>query len=327
MATTALQWRHHAPPRTGDWPARGAPFPTDLLVNASSESLQSRWEALPPNVRGALWILLASLFLSAMAATLKAIGQFMSIWQLLLLRSVLALVLLVPALAAGRFRAVRTRRPLSHFTRAMMGTLGFSLFFLTVSHIELTLAVTLGFTRNLFLVVLAAVFLGEVIRLPRTAATVVGFIGVVICVQPTADTFEPWTFGALAFALVTAGVTVAVKKLAETEAPLTIMFYTYVYMGAAALVPALFVWQTPSWHELMLVLLVALFSTLGQTCMVHGLRAGEATAVAPFEYTRILYAFGLGYVLFGEIPDPATWLGGAIIIASTLYIAYRARRA
>lgn len=283
------------------------------------------WSLLNPNLRGAVWILAASLFLSAMAATLKVAGQIMSVWEMLLVRSVIALLLLTPALAASRFSAIRTRRGLVHMIRGLMGTCAFSLFFLAVTHIDLTLAVTLGFTRNLFIVLLAAMFLGEVIRMRRTAATVAGFAGVVVCVQPSADTFDPWTLTAIGFALVAAGVTVVVKRLSETESPLTIVFYTYVYMGAVALAPALLNWESPTIHELLLVLLVAIFSTLGQTCMVHGLRAAEATAVTPFEYTRILYAFVFGYLLFGEIPGPSTWIGGSIIIGSTLYIAYRNR--
>lgn len=276
-------------------------------------------------MRGAVWILLASLFLSAMAATLKFAGEVMSVFELLLIRSVLALMLLLPALAAGRFAAVRTRRPMAHLGRSLLGACGFSLFFLTVQHIDLTLATTLGFTRNLFVVVLAALFLGEIIRLRRTSATLIGFLGVLVCVRPTGDTFDPWVLGGIGFALIAAFVTVTVKQLTKTEAPLTIIFYTYVYMGLAAVVPALATWQTPTGYELLLVLGVALFSTLGQACMVHGLRAGEATAVTPFEYTRILYAFILGYVLFGEIPTASTWFGAAIIIGSTGYIAYRAR--
>lgn len=258
-----------------------------------------------------------------MAATLKVAGQVMSVWEMLVLRSVIALVLLTPALMASRFHAVRTRRPLGHLARGLMGTCAFSLFFLAVTHIDLTLAVTLGFTRNLFIVVLAVLFLDEVIRTRRTVATIIGFVGVIVCVQPSPGSFEPWSLTAIGFALVAAGVTVTVKRLSETEPPLTIIFYTYVYMGAAAVVPALIQWKTPSIYDWLLVFMVAILSTLGQTCMVHGLRAADATAVTPFEYTRILYAFAFGFLFFGEVPQPATWLGGSIIIASTLYIAYR----
>ncbi len=290
------------------------------------QALMAAWGRLAPNTRGAVWMLLASLFLSAMAATLKSAAQLMTVWEMLLLRSLIALALLFPALASSRFAAVRTRRPLGHLVRALLGACGFSLFFLTVRHIDLTLTITLGFTRNLFVVVLAALFLGEVIRLRRTTATLVGFLGVIVCMQPTADAFDPWVLGGIGSALVAAFVTVAIKQLTRTEAPLTIVFYTYVYMAAAALVPATLTWHTPSPFGLFLVLLVALFSILGQTCMVHGLRAGEATAVMPFEYTRILYAFAFGYILFGELPSASTWAGGTIIIASTGYIAYRSRK-
>jgi drug/metabolite transporter (DMT)-like permease len=286
-------------------------------------TLSKTWADISPNARGALWILAAALLLSAMAATLKFSGRFMSVWELLLIRSFFALGILLPALARGGFTAARTARPLGHLARGVLGTCAFSLFYLAVTHLELTLVVTLGFTRNLFVVVLAALLLGEAIRLRRTAATLAGFVGVVICTRPESGAFDPWTLAAVGFALVTACVTIVVKKLTATESPLTIVFYTYVYMAAVAVVPAWMTWSTPSATDLLLVALVALFSTLGQTCMVHGLRAAETTAVTPFEYTRILYAFAFGYFLFGEVPAASTWVGGSVIIASTLYIAFR----
>ncbi len=298
---------------------------TDAVKLRPPQTLLDAFGRLAPNVRGAIWILVASLFLSAMAALMKLLGQTMSVWEMMLIRSTIALLLLSPALAANHFAAVRTRRPWAHLGRSMLGAASFGLFFLTVARIDLTLVITLGFTRNLFIVVLAALFLGEVIRARRTTATVIGFIGVMICLRPSSGDFEPWALGAIGFALIAAFVTVTVKRLTETEPPLTIVFYTYAYVGVLALVPAMLTWRTPSTHELVLVLLMALCSTLGQTCMVHGLRAGEATAVTPFEYTRMLYAFVFGYLLFGEVPTASTWIGGAIIIASSLYIAYRER--
>lgn len=294
-------------------------------LNAILASVRGGWSALHPNLRGALWIVAAAFFLSAMAAALKVIGQFMSVWEMLLIRSGIALALLLPALARGRFRAVVTRRPGTHLARGVMGTAAFTMFFLAVTHVDLTLVSALGFTRNLFVIVLALLFLGETLRRRRAAATLVGFLGVVVCLQPDASGFNPWALAALGFALFGAGVTTLVKRLATTEPPVTILFYMYLYMGLVALVPALLTWRQPTLYEFGLVALAASLSTLGQTCMVRALQNAEATAVTPFEYTRILYAFGFGYLLFGEIPALSTWLGGVVIVGSTLYVAYRER--
>jgi drug/metabolite transporter (DMT)-like permease len=92
-------------------------------------------------------------------------------------------------------------------------------------------------------------------------------------------------------------------------------------MGSFAAVPAILTWKTPDLREVVIILVMAVFSTLGQTCTVLGLRAGEATAVAPFDYSRLLYATAAGFFIFTEVPTLATFIGAAIIVASTLYIA------
>ena len=94
-------------------------------------------------------------------------------------------------------------------------------------------------------------------------------------------------------------------------------------MGAIAIPPAISSWQAPTFEEFIYVAAMGMFSAWGQSCMVSGLRAGEATAVAPFEYSRLVFASLAGFVLFLEIPTRWTWWGASIIVASTLYIALR----
>ncbi len=285
-----------------------------------------RFNALPGNVRGALWILLASLGFSAMAVCIKAVGQTVNVWTLIFLRSLIALTILSPAIVHAGPGVMRTRIPKTHISRSLLGMGGMTCFFMAITHLEMALATTLGFTRILFLIVLALIFLGERVRWRRTLATLVGFAGVLICINPGADTFDPWTLAGLAGAVFAAGVTIMVKRLTRTEAPLTIMVWSYVVMGFASAVPLPWLWHTPNWYELGLIAASALFSTWGQSCMVQGLRAGEATVVAPFEYTRLLYAAVLGAALFGEWPAINTWIGGRVIIASTAYIGVREAR-
>jgi drug/metabolite transporter (DMT)-like permease len=295
-------------------------------LSKSRQKALARFNALPGNVRGALWILLASLGFCAMAVCIKAVGQSVNVWTLIFLRSLIALVILSPAILHRGPGVVRTRIPGTHITRSLLGMCGMTCFFMAITHLELALATTLGFTRILFLIVLALMFLGERIRWRRTIATLVGFCGVLICIEPGAGTFDPWTIAGLAGALFAAGVTITVKRLTRTEAPLTIMVWSYIVMGLCSAAPLPWLWHTPNWQELTLIAASALFSTWGQSCMVQGLRAGEATMVAPFEYTRLLYAAALGIALFGEWPAPNTWIGGGVIIAATAYIGVREAR-
>jgi drug/metabolite transporter (DMT)-like permease len=128
---------------------------------------------------------------------------------------------------------------------------------------------------------------------------------------------------ALLGSFLVADVIVLVKKLSATERNVTILFYFAVITTIVAAVPALFVWQTPTRYELGLLVLVGIAATLGQACSLRAYRAGEATAVVPFDYARLVFAAAYGYLFFAEVPDMWTWIGAAVLVASTLYIALR----
>jgi drug/metabolite transporter (DMT)-like permease len=114
-----------------------------------------------------------------------------------------------------------------------------------------------------------------------------------------------------------------IKRLTASDAPLTVTIYAYMIMGGISVIPALFTWHTPNLLELGAVVAMGVCSALGQTSVAYALRAGDATAVTPFEYSRLLWAVLFGFILFAEIPAASTWAGGAIIVASSLYIAFR----
>lgn len=288
-------------------------------------SAQAHWRALPGNFRGAIWALIAALMFSGMQVSIKIAGQNLPVWQILVLRSLIALCFILPAIQRQGFHTLRTSRPKVHLLRALLGFGGISTLILSLKHLELGVVATLGFTNTLFIVLFAAIFLGEKILRNRTIATAVGFVGVIICMQPGPEGFNEWTLVMLLSALFAAGVSTSVKSLTRTERPTSILFYSYVMIMMLALGPALYSWATMTWADAVTVALMACFATAGQTCMVMSLRAGEAVAVAPFGYTRILYAMIFGFLLFGELPTWTTLLGAAVIIASTLYIAIKER--
>lgn len=296
------------------------------FLATSKQALQARWSALPGNFRGALWALLAALAFSGMQVAIKEAGQTLPVWQILVLRSLLALVFILPVIRRAGFSSLRTHRPKMHAFRALLGFGGISTLVISLQHLDLAIVATLGFANTLFIIVFAWAFLGERIRRDRSVATVVGFVGVVICLRPGPEGIDPWALVMLASAVFAASVHTAIKSLTATERPTTILFWSYVGILILSAVPCYFVWTPPSLFDLALVGAMAACTTLGQTCMVLSLRAGEAAAVAPFGYTRILYATLFGFLLFGEIPEWTTFAGAAVIIAATLYLAVRERR-
>jgi drug/metabolite transporter (DMT)-like permease len=165
--------------------------------------------------------------------------------------------------------------------------------------------------------------LREKIRWRRWTATVVGFIGVLIMMRPGAGGFDPVLLLALFGAFLTAAAVCVVKSLTGSENTSTMLVMMTLWGALFLLVPAIVVWEAPSWIEWGLALALGTMATLGQSCIIRAYTAGEATAVAPFDYLRLPFSVGMGLWLFAELPSIWTLVGALVIGGSTLYIARR----
>lgn len=285
------------------------------------------WDGLPANTRGALWMLAAALGFSTMATLVKQVGATLDSLQVVFFRSFFGLLALSPLLLRGGLRtSFVTRSPRLHLLRALAGVLAMNCMFYAIAHAPLADVTAISFAKPLFLIFLAMLFLGETIRWRRWSATAVGFAGVVIMVQPGASGFDPDLLVALAGTFFIAVAVTLIKKLSAEESTLAILAYFAVISTVLTLVPALLVWQWPAPEEWVLLGLIGVFGVAAQSCIVRAFRSGEATAVAPFDYTRLLFAGLYGYLLFDEVPGPWTLVGAGLIILATIYIARRETR-
>ena len=290
---------------------------------------ETGWHRLAPVVRGALWMLVAGVLFTAMGALVKVLGPRLDSFQVAFFRALFGLLWIVPFAVAAGWPALRTCHPGGHFVRGLAGAIAMFCGFYSVANLPLADATAYSFTKPLFLVVLAAVFLGERVRLRRISATAVGFLGVLVMLQPEAllqGRVELAAIVGLSGAGMVAVVVVLVKRLLRTERPVTVLFYFGLISTVVTLLPALLVWTTPSRHELVLLILIGALGAAGQSCMLRAYGAAEATAVEPFDYSRLLYAAMVGFVVFGEVPGPWMLAGATLTIASTLYIARREAR-
>ncbi|SDF55357.1 DMT family transporter [Thalassobaculum litoreum] len=281
------------------------------------------WLALPGNVRGAFWILAASILFSIMSAAVKTVGARLDIFQIAFFRCLVGLLVILPFMVRAGPHVFRTRRPVLHVVRSLTGLVAMFCGFYAITHLPLADATAITFAKPLFMIILAVLFLGEVVRWRRWSATIIGFLGVLIMINPGENGLDPAMAAALAGTLCVAVVVVLVKRLSATEAPLTILFTFGIVSTLASTVPAALVWQAPTWAEFGLMVLIGSLGASGQFCMIRGFRVGEATAVVPFEYSQLLFAGIFGYVLFGNIPTLNTLASAVLIVASTLYIALR----
>jgi drug/metabolite transporter (DMT)-like permease len=284
---------------------------------------RQRWDGLAPNVRGAIWVVLSCLCVASMAALVKLAGTRLDSFQLVFLRASFGLLIVLPfALRAGP-GVLRSARPGLHLSRGLAGSIAMMCGFFALTRLPLADVTAIGFTAPMFLVVLAALVLGETVRARRWSATVVGFLDVLIMLRPGDGVLELAALAALLGAFAVATVKLLVKQLARTEQPLTIILYLGVVSTVVTALPAAVVWQPPGPFELAMMLAAAALASLAQVCFIRGYRIGEASALAPFEYARLPFAAAYGFWLFAEVPDRYTLLGAALIVASSLYIGRR----
>lgn len=284
---------------------------------------QRRWQSMPANVRGAFWVTLSCLCVATMAAIVKGLGTRLDSFQLAFFRALFGLLAVLPFAVAAGWGVLRTKRLGLHLVRAIAGTVAMMSGFYALTQLSLATATAIGFTAPLFLTVLAALVLHEVVRWRRWSATAFGFLGVLVIFRPGTGVLELAALAALFSAFGIATVRLLIKRLAVTEKPLTMIVYLGLISTAVSAVPSAFVWQTPTLIEIAMLVLLGCVASLSQVFMIRGYGIGEASALAPFEYARLPFAATYGFFLFAEIPEIYTWIGAAMIVGSTLYIAHR----
>lgn len=281
---------------------------------------------MTPNARGAVLVSAGSMTLVVMATLVKFLGSRLSSFEILFFRSLIGFFFVLPLFARDPMEPLRTKRLGMHFLRGSSGAVGNACFFWTITHMVLADSMALQFSRPLFMLPLAFLFLGEVAGWRRSMVTAVGFVGILFYARPFTSGFDPTAFIGAAGALFGGLVVLGIKSLAKTEPTRVIMFYYGVWNTLFALLPTLFLWVTPTVSEMALLVVVGFLGIAGQSMITHGFTKGDATALVPLDYSRIVYSAAFGYVLFGEIPGPWSFVGMALVVVSSLYLVLTERK-
>lgn len=303
-------------------PSFSSPSPSRRFSTAFGRA-RRRWRGLSQNTRATLWMLLSFCFFTFEMIATRMLGDSVPTAQLVLVRSAAQLVVLSPFLIRVGPAAFRTQHMRLHATRGLLSVIGFFAFFYSYSQLPLASAVSISFARNLFIVALAALVLGEIVRWRRWTATIIGLVGVVVIMRPGVEALSPAYLVAVFGAATGAAVTLATRALATREAPVQIMAYIAIFTTLGSLVPGVLMWKAPDAWQAFWLFVIGFFGPIGQYIAIRAFRLGEASALAPVDYARLLFAVGAGFLVFTEVPDRYTLIGAAIIIVSTLYITYR----
>ena len=278
---------------------------------------------LPANVQGALWLVAGGFIFTSTSAMIRLLSAQIDSVQTAFFRAVISVILLLPLIASGRVKPWLSKRLAGHFWRTLMGTTSMVLGFYAVSMLPLADATAIAFSQPMFSVVVAALIAGEKVRWRRWSATVIGFAGVLVMVRPGEGSLQLGALVALANAATVAVSILLVKRLSDSETPLMILTQFAIFSTLFLALPAIWVWRWPDFWGWVLAVGIALSATVGQYFWVQAFKAGEMSAVAPFEYLRLPFAVFMGWLIWGEMPVIWTYVGAAIVIASALYIAHR----
>lgn len=276
--------------------------------------------------RGIVLILASTVFLGMSDVTAKYLSATLPSIEIAWIRFLVFALIMSPAMLPGSpLYSLRSQRPGLQMLRGA-ALLGSSLFFISgLRFLPIAEASATGFVSPLFVTALSIVFLGESVGVRRWIATAVGLIGVLIILRPGTGAFHPAAFFPMVSALAWACTLVMTRMLSGREHALTTMTYSSI-TGACimcALVP--FVWVAPSWHDVLFGIFIGIASTAGQWIVVLAFRYADASVLAPFSYTQLLWVSILGFVIFGELPDIWTVVGAVFIVGSGLYTAHRER--
>jgi len=284
--------------------------------------LRAAWCALPGNHRGAIWMLIGTTGFTLNGALVKLLGaEGMHPFEIAFGRSVVALVAMLPFIWRAGPGVLRSNHLRIHFARGLAGGTAMISSFFALTQIPLADFTALSFTTPLFILLLAGLILGERVGPRRWGAVAVGFLGVLVMTRPGAGAFDPNALWVLVMALGISITVVLVKRLPPSESQVTMLTYFCLISLALSALPAALVWRPPTATEALLLVTIGTLGIASQSLMIRAFRAGEASFVAPFEYSRLLFAAALGFYLFAEAPDPWSYLGAAIIIAATIYLA------
>ena len=274
-----------------------------------------------------LFVILLSLLGTGTAAIMvsgiKLLSQDLNPFIIAFYRCLFGVIIMLPFMIYNYPEAWKTHNIKLQFVRSAINVYSMISWFTAIGTLQLEKAAAIGFTTPLFTTILAIIFLGEVIRIQRITALIVGFIGILVVIRPGYIPFESGALWLLSAAISFSIVIIIVKKLTEKDSSLTTAFYQMAFMVPPTFLIALFFWESININQFLLFIFVAIAGFITQFSFAQCLKMAETTFIMPIQFTKLIWLSLIGYFFFMEVPDIWTWIGASIIFSSILFIAYR----
>lgn len=285
------------------------------------------YNSVPASLRGALFMLLATLVFTGTQLCVKRLGTELHPFEIAFFRNAFGVLVVLPALLRGGRYLFRTTKFHWHLLRGFLQAVCMMLMMTALTLGPLAEVVALSYMSPLYASVLAVLLLRERMSWHRWVALGIGLAGVLIVLRPDAQGIGLQGILVLAFSFFWASVMVSIKFVARTDSSVTITLYMGLVMVPISIVPALFVWTGPEGSAWFWLLVLGLTGGIGQLALAQAFREADATAVLPIDFMSLLWAASFGYLFFAEVPSLWTLLGGAVIFSAVLFVTWREARA
>lgn len=289
--------------------------------------VQGRTGHLPPTMRGLLWSAASGALFCMLNATMRGLALQLPSLQAQFLRYVFGLLVLLPLVAHAGWRAYIPNNTSGQFTRGAVHTLGMVLWFMALPHLPLADTTAIGFTGPLFIMIGAWLFLREPMRWERWVATAIGFVGVLIVVAPKlSGQGGGYHLLMLGSAPVFAASFLITKAMTRSEKAGVIVVWQAISVSLFSLPMALVVWQTPSVWQWLGFALCGLLGSAAHYCLTRSFGSADISSTQSVKFLDLVWSAALGWLMFADLPTQTTLVGGAVICASTLWVARREHR-
>lgn len=280
---------------------------------------------LPPAARGPTWMVVACVAFASLWVFIRLGSEVLHPFAIVVWRNLFGLLWLTPMLllTPGLLKRARLR---GHIQRATSGLVATFATFYAVSTAPLATVLSINYTAPLFATIGAVLFLGERIRIYRSAALLTGFAGMLLVLRPGATEMTPGLWAAVVSALSTAFSLVAIKALTASDDPRAVAAWSFILTTPVSFLIALPFWSWPPAEAWPILVAMGAAAAAGQLALSQAFAAADASAVMPYDFVRFGLITLAGILLFGERYDLFTLAGGAIILGSTIFIALRERQ-
>ena len=265
----------------------------------------------------------ATMFGALMASSVKFLTTDLHPIIICFYRCLMGLIFITPWMIKNNFKSLKSNNLKLQISRSIINVFSMICWFSAIGLMHFEKAAALGFSTPLFTTILAIILLKEKIRLHRTAALIIGFIGIIVIIRPGLVPFEIGAGLLLLSAFTFSFVLIIVKKLSSIDESQTIIFYHLLFSTPIFFILSLFYWQDINLNQLLIFAFMGATGLLSHWCLAQAFKLSDTTFVMPLQFTKLIWASLIGLFIFSEQPDLWTWFGAIVIFISVVYITYR----